>query len=101
MLILAQIPSFHSLRHINLISLTLSLGYSALATAASLILGRVKGTRLYMYTFTLISFLLYLWYITYKHFRNGQVIPNMHLQETTLFKDHQSVSYLMLSMVFR
>ncbi|KAL4015543.1 hypothetical protein IC575_023129 [Cucumis melo] len=43
MLILAQIPSFHSLRHINLVSLTLSLAYSASATAASLILGYSKN----------------------------------------------------------
>ncbi|CAK9316989.1 unnamed protein product [Citrullus colocynthis] len=38
-LILAQVPSFHSLRHINLISLTLSLAYSACVTAASLHIG--------------------------------------------------------------
>ncbi|KGN52211.1 GABA transporter 1 [Cucumis sativus] len=43
MLILAQIPSFHSLRHINLISLTLSLAYSACVTAASLKLGFSKN----------------------------------------------------------
>ncbi|KAK1301241.1 GABA transporter 1 [Acorus calamus] len=39
MLILAQIPSFHSLRHINLISLVLCLGYSACATAGSIYAG--------------------------------------------------------------
>lgn len=39
MLILAQIPSFHSLRHINLVSLVLSLTYSACATAASIHIG--------------------------------------------------------------
>ncbi|XVF05252.1 hypothetical protein REPUB_Repub05bG0155700 [Reevesia pubescens] len=39
MLILAQIPSFHSLRHINLISLILCLAYSACATAASIHIG--------------------------------------------------------------
>ncbi|XP_038891454.1 GABA transporter 1-like isoform X2 [Benincasa hispida] len=43
MLILAQIPSFHSMRHINLISLTLSLAYSACVTAASLKLGYSKN----------------------------------------------------------
>ncbi|XP_023551527.1 GABA transporter 1-like isoform X1 [Cucurbita pepo subsp. pepo] len=42
-LILAQIPSFHSLRHINLLSLTLSLAYSACVTVASLILGYSKN----------------------------------------------------------
>ena len=40
MLILAQIPSFHSLRHINLVSLVLSLTYSACATAASIHIGK-------------------------------------------------------------
>ncbi|KAG2397491.1 hypothetical protein LR48_Vigan08g142800 [Vigna angularis] len=39
MLILAQIPSFHSLRHINLLSLILCLAYSAAATAASIYIG--------------------------------------------------------------
>ncbi|KAL7084872.1 hypothetical protein ACP275_14G248700 [Erythranthe tilingii] len=39
MLILAQIPSFHSLRHINLVSLVLCLSYSACATAASIYIG--------------------------------------------------------------
>ncbi|KAI5666523.1 hypothetical protein M9H77_16376 [Catharanthus roseus] len=39
MLILAQIPSFHSLRHINLISLVLCLLYSACATAGSIYIG--------------------------------------------------------------
>ncbi|KAG4988922.1 hypothetical protein JHK82_031252 [Glycine max] len=36
MLILAQIPSFHSLRHINLVSLVLCLAYSAGATIGSI-----------------------------------------------------------------
>lgn len=36
MLILAQVPSFHSLRHINLVSLLLCLAYSACATAGSI-----------------------------------------------------------------
>ncbi|KAK1322817.1 GABA transporter 1 [Acorus calamus] len=39
MLILVQIPSFHSLRHINLISLVLCLSYSACATAGSIYAG--------------------------------------------------------------
>lgn len=39
MLILAQIPSFHSLRHINLVSLVLCLAYSACATAGSVDIG--------------------------------------------------------------
>ncbi|KAG2670845.1 hypothetical protein I3760_14G106300 [Carya illinoinensis] len=39
MLILAQIPSFHSLRHINLVSLVLCLAYSACATAGSIYIG--------------------------------------------------------------
>ncbi|PON97145.1 Amino acid transporter, transmembrane domain containing protein [Trema orientale] len=39
MLILAQIPSFHSLRHINLVSLLLCLAYSLCATAGSAYIG--------------------------------------------------------------
>ncbi|CAH9148428.1 unnamed protein product, partial [Cuscuta epithymum] len=38
-LVLAQIPSFHSLRHVNLVSLLLSLSYSACATAGSIYIG--------------------------------------------------------------
>ncbi|CAA0823283.1 GABA transporter 1 [Striga hermonthica] len=46
MLILAQIPSFHSLRHINLVSLVLALVYSACATAGSIYIGSSsKGPR--------------------------------------------------------
>ncbi|KAJ0969783.1 hypothetical protein J5N97_022660 [Dioscorea zingiberensis] len=41
MLILAQIPSFHSLRHINLISLVLCLAYSACATGGSIYAGHL------------------------------------------------------------
>lgn len=40
MLVLAQIPSFHSLRHINLVSLVLCLAYSACATAGSIYIGK-------------------------------------------------------------
>ncbi|RZC77085.1 hypothetical protein C5167_001305, partial [Papaver somniferum] len=39
LLILAQIPSFHSLRHINLISLLLCLAYSTCAIAGSIYVG--------------------------------------------------------------
>lgn len=39
MLILAQMPSFHSLRHINLVSLVLCLLYSLCATAGSIYIG--------------------------------------------------------------
>ncbi|KAK4482678.1 hypothetical protein RD792_009843 [Penstemon davidsonii] len=39
MLILAQIPSFHSLRYINLVSLILCLAYSTCATAGSIHIG--------------------------------------------------------------
>ncbi|XP_039012779.1 GABA transporter 1-like [Hibiscus syriacus] len=46
MLILAQIPSFHSLRHINLISLFLCLAYSACAAAGSIYIGNSsKGPK--------------------------------------------------------
>ncbi|KAK8960925.1 GABA transporter 1 [Platanthera guangdongensis] len=39
MLVLAQLPSFHSLRHINLLSLILCLAYSACATGGSIYIG--------------------------------------------------------------
>ncbi|MCL7024712.1 hypothetical protein MKW94_025065 [Papaver nudicaule] len=39
LLVMAQIPSFHSLRHINLISLVLCLAYSVCATAGSIYIG--------------------------------------------------------------
>lgn len=42
MLILAQLPSFHSLRHINFISLLLCLAYSAAATAGSIYIGHTS-----------------------------------------------------------
>ncbi|XP_027909917.1 GABA transporter 1-like isoform X2 [Vigna unguiculata] len=46
MLILAQIPSFHSLRHINLLSLILCLAYSLGATAGSIYIGESsKGPK--------------------------------------------------------
>lgn len=43
MLVLAQIPSFHSLRHINLVSLVLALAYSACTTAGSVHIGNSKN----------------------------------------------------------
>ena len=45
MLILAQIPSFHSLRHINLVSLVLCLAYSACATAGSVSIGKYYSSE--------------------------------------------------------
>ncbi|KAI3869468.1 hypothetical protein MKX03_031724 [Papaver bracteatum] len=39
LLVMAQIPSFHSLRHINLISLILCLAFSMCATAGSIYIG--------------------------------------------------------------
>lgn len=39
MMILAQLPSFHSLRHVNLISLVLCLAYSFCAVAGCIYLG--------------------------------------------------------------
>lgn len=39
LLVLAQIPSFHSLRHINFFSLLLCLLYSASSAAASIFIG--------------------------------------------------------------
>ncbi|KAB1225316.1 GABA transporter 1 [Morella rubra] len=43
MLFLAQIPSFHSLRHINLVSLILCLAFTACATAGSIYIGHSKN----------------------------------------------------------
>lgn len=40
LLILAQMPSFHSLRHINMISLILCLLYSTCATVGSVYIGK-------------------------------------------------------------
>lgn len=46
MLILAQMPSFHSLRHINLVSILLCLAYSACAAAGSIYIGHTsKGPK--------------------------------------------------------
>lgn len=39
MIILSQLPSFHSLRHINFVSLLLSLGYTFLVVGACINLG--------------------------------------------------------------
>ncbi|KAK7406063.1 hypothetical protein VNO78_07679 [Psophocarpus tetragonolobus] len=43
MIVLSQLPTFHSLRHINLCSLFLSLGYSALVVGASIHAGRSEN----------------------------------------------------------
>ncbi|KAK9282582.1 hypothetical protein L1049_010799 [Liquidambar formosana] len=43
MLVLAQMPSFHSLRHINLVSLVLCLAYSACTVSASIHVGTSKN----------------------------------------------------------
>ncbi|KAA8534504.1 hypothetical protein F0562_032021 [Nyssa sinensis] len=42
MLVLAQMPSFHSLRHINLVSIILILAYCACTTAAAIYIGNSK-----------------------------------------------------------
>uniref|UniRef100_A0A2P2JY87 Amino acid transporter transmembrane domain-containing protein n=1 Tax=Rhizophora mucronata TaxID=61149 RepID=A0A2P2JY87_RHIMU len=44
-LILAQMPSFHSLRHINLVSLMLSLAYGAGVTAGSIYIGKITRDK--------------------------------------------------------
>ncbi|XVF23402.1 hypothetical protein REPUB_Repub13aG0034800 [Reevesia pubescens] len=41
-LVLVQVPSFHSLRYINLVSLVLCLAYSACAIAGSVYIGSSK-----------------------------------------------------------
>ena len=47
MLILAQLPSFHSLRHINMVSLVLCLAYSACATGGSIYIGKKHTQKKY------------------------------------------------------
>lgn len=47
MLILAQLPSFHSLRHINMVSLVLCLAYSACATGGSIYIGKKHTEKKY------------------------------------------------------
>ena len=41
-LILAQLPSFHSLRHINMISLILSVTYATCVTVGSIYIGKKR-----------------------------------------------------------
>lgn len=43
MIVLSQLPTFHSLRHINLVSLLLSLGYTLLVVGASIHAGTSKN----------------------------------------------------------
>ncbi|XP_040991487.1 GABA transporter 1-like [Juglans microcarpa x Juglans regia] len=50
LLLLAQIPSFHSLRHINLISLVLCLTYSACVTAGAINIGHSENAPIRDYS---------------------------------------------------
>uniref|UniRef100_A0A2P2NZ24 Uncharacterized protein n=1 Tax=Rhizophora mucronata TaxID=61149 RepID=A0A2P2NZ24_RHIMU len=43
MIFLSQLPTFHSLRHLNMASLLLSLGYTSLAVGASISAGLSKN----------------------------------------------------------
>ncbi|XP_042513935.1 GABA transporter 1-like isoform X1 [Macadamia integrifolia] len=52
MLILAQMPSFHSLRHINFISLLLCLAYSVCATAGAIYVGSTSKGPVKDYSIT-------------------------------------------------
>ncbi|KAF5948050.1 hypothetical protein HYC85_014007 [Camellia sinensis] len=52
MLVLAQMPSFHSLRHINLISLVLCLAYCACTTAGAIYIGYSKKAPVKDYSVT-------------------------------------------------
>ncbi|EXC25427.1 hypothetical protein L484_016810 [Morus notabilis] len=51
-LVLAQMPSFHSLRHINLVSLILCLAFSACAAAGSIYIGHSKDAPTRDYSVT-------------------------------------------------
>lgn len=42
MIVLSQLPTFHSLRHINLVSLLLSLGYTFLVVVACVHAGKIN-----------------------------------------------------------
>ncbi|XP_027362156.1 probable GABA transporter 2 [Abrus precatorius] len=50
MIVLSQLPTFHSLRHINLCSLVLSLGYTALVVGACIHAGMSKNAPLRDYS---------------------------------------------------
>ncbi|KAL6977166.1 Sodium- and chloride-dependent GABA transporter 1 [Sarracenia purpurea var. burkii] len=50
MLVVAQMPSFHSLRHINLISLILCLAYGACTTVAAIYIGKSKNAPIKDYS---------------------------------------------------
>lgn len=67
LLFLAQIPSFHSLRHINLLSLTVCLAYSFCAVAGSIYIGRVSETLVHDQIKGLIAYDMH----TNKHFLTG------------------------------
>lgn len=66
MLILAQVPSFHSLRHINFVALVLCLAYSVCATAGSAYIGKSNDyirDKFLFHPFTLLfifNFIVYL-----------------------------------------
>lgn len=44
-LLLAQLPSFHSLRHVNMISLILSVLYATCVTIGSIYIGKERKTQ--------------------------------------------------------
>jgi hypothetical protein len=53
---LSQLPSFHSLRHINFLSLLLSLGYTILVSAACIRAGILLELSLCTYILTCINY---------------------------------------------
>lgn len=80
MLVLVQIPSFHSLRHINLISLVLCLAYSACATAGSIYLGKKTCQNNKPFTIDRMSFC----YNHSKFLPYFQDMPRLHQRRTIL-----------------
>lgn len=56
-MVLAQMPSFHSLRHVNLVSLILCLAFSACATAGSIYVGNKSLHNLQIEITTCLHFL--------------------------------------------
>jgi hypothetical protein len=59
LMILAQLPSFHSLRHINLISLLLCLSYSLCAVAGCIYLGSYPSRLPQPFTLSVLKYKIF------------------------------------------
>lgn len=104
-LVMAQIPSFHSLRHINLVSLILCLAYSACATAASIYIGK-KNIYFKVLLINIITHAVYIYInIGYKMCNifcwYSQEIPRMHLLGTIQSTELKKIVFLVCSVLFQ